>query len=75
MYDMSKCAEKLSANLKELRKHGGFTQKNVADGVGITYQSYQAYERKISYPSLPVLIAIAEFYDVTLDYLVGRKEY
>lgn len=68
-------AENLSAALKDLRKSCGYTQKQVADKLHITYQSYQAYERKTALPSLSVFIALAELYDVSLDFLVGRKEY
>ncbi len=67
--------ESLSSALKDLRKSCGYTQKQVADKLHIAYQSYQAYERKTALPSLPVFIALAELYDVSLDFLVGRKEY
>ncbi len=75
---MKKCenyTESLSSALKDLRKSCGYTQKQVAEKLHIAYQSYQAYERKTALPSLPVFIALAELYDVSLDFLVGRKEY
>ena len=52
-----------------------WTQQDVADLLGIRYQSYQAYERGVSTPSLENLLKLAEIYDVSLDYLVGKKEY
>ncbi|HCY51690.1 MAG TPA: XRE family transcriptional regulator [Clostridiales bacterium] len=64
-----------SLTIKNLRQSSKFTQKEVADKLGITYQSYQAYERGKALPSLPVFISIAEVYDVSLDYLIGKKEY
>ncbi len=64
-----------SLTIKNLRQLSKFTQKEVADKLGITYQSYQAYERGKALPSLPVFISIAEVYDVSLDYLIGKKEY
>ena len=75
MYNIEECSTKLASSLRELRKHAGYTQKEVASVLGITYQSYQAYERKVCYPSLPVLILLAEFYDVSIDSLIGRDEY
>lgn len=68
-------AKNLSVTLKDLRKSYGYTQKEVADKLHISYQSYQAYERRIALPSLPIFISLAELYDVSLDFLIGRKEY
>lgn len=65
----------LSRNLKDLRKSNGFTQKYVAQKIGITYQSYQAYEIGKCLPSFDSFIALAELYDVSLDSLIGRDEY
>lgn len=75
MEKIDEYSKNLSATLKELRKTYGFTQKQVAEKLGVSYQSYQAYERRISFPSLPIFIELAELYDVSLDFLVGRKEY
>ncbi len=60
--------------LSELREMYGYTQRHVAGVLGITYQSYQAYELGISYPSLKNFVALADMFDVSLDYLIGRKE-
>ena len=61
--------------LRGLRKACGYTQLDVADRLGIAYQSYQAYERGVALPTLKNFVAIADLYDVSLDYLIGRKEY
>ena len=66
--------EVLAKNLKTLRKDFGYTQTDIANVLEITYQSYQAYELGITVPSLKHFIRLAEFYDVSLDYLVGKKE-
>lgn len=71
----------LSANLYELRtktlKNDGkpWTQSDIASKLGITYQSYQAYELGKAVPTIQNFLKIAEIYDVSLDYLVGKKEY
>ncbi len=69
-----KSLEKLPSILYELRTQSGWTQTDVAEKLNIKYQSYQAYELGISVPSLQNFIALAELYDVSLDYLVGKKD-
>lgn len=66
--------ELLKKVLKELRLAYGYTQKQVADNLGIKYQSYQAYEGGAALPSLENFIKLAKFYDVSLDYLVGKAD-
>lgn len=61
--------------LRGLRKSYGYTLQDVADKLSITYQSYQAYERGIALPSLKNFVKLANLFDVSLDYLLGRKEY
>lgn len=64
----------LSKTLVELRIANGYTQIDVASKLKVTYQSYQAYELGIAVPTLQNFIKLADFYDVSLDYLIGRKE-
>lgn len=66
---------KFSKIIKELRLQNEWSQDYVAKQLGITYQSYQAYENGIGIPSLENFIKLADLFDVSLDYLVGRKEY
>jgi transcriptional regulator with XRE-family HTH domain len=61
-----------SERLKEIRKLSGKTQVEVSNGIGVTEQNYQVYERGKSLPSLQNAIALADFFNVSLDYLVGR---
>ena len=62
----------LSTNLKQLRKQSGKTQKQVAEELGITYQSYQAYELGITVPSLQNFINLAKLFDVSYDDLLNN---
>ena len=64
----------LAKRLVELREENNLTQQQVASKLNITYQSYQAYEREIAVPTLQNFIKLALFYDVSLDYLIGRNE-
>ena len=60
----------LAANLKALRQKYGYTQQYVAAQIGISCQSYQAYEWGVTVPALKNFIRLAEFYDVSLDELL-----
>lgn len=63
-----------SEHLKQIRKARGFTQKDVAAAIEITERNYQCYESGSKKPGFDSLIALADFYDVSLDYLVGRSD-
>jgi len=60
-------------NLRRLRKERGLTQPEVAEGCGFSWRAYQNYERGIREPQMSVLIALADFYDLSLDELVCRQ--
>lgn len=60
--------------LKELREARGLTQEELADLMGVVPRQYQRYERGEGEPKLAGWIFLADFYDVSLDYLVdGRR--
>ena len=50
------------------------TQKQTADMLEMRLRSYQSYEQGEREPSIKKLIALADFFDVTLDYLTGRTD-
>ncbi len=64
----------LSDRLKSLRKEKGYTQAQVAIYCDITEKTYQNYELMTREPKIEILIRIADFYKVSLDYLVGRTD-
>lgn len=61
--------------LAELRKLHGYTQTFVAGKLDIKQPSYLRYENGNAEPSLINLVKLADLYDVSVDYLLGRKEY
>ena len=63
----------LSTRLKELRKQKGYTQAQVAIYCDITEKAYQNYELMTREPKIEILVRIADLYNVSLDYLVGRQ--
>lgn len=64
----------LAQRLKQCRKEKGLTQWEVATYCDITEKAYQNYEIMSREPKLEILLRIADFYAVSLDYLVGRTE-
>ena len=60
--------------IRLLRKEKGLTQKEVADGLGIGYRAYQCYEYNQRSPDVHGLVNIANFFGVSLDYLMGLSE-
>lgn len=59
--------------LKELRKEVGKTQKEIAEFLNVSQASYQNYEVGITEPSLESLCKLADYYQVSLDSIVGRQ--
>ena len=64
----------LAKRLKQCRKEKGITQNQVAIYCDITEKAYQNYELMLREPKLEILLKIAEYFDVSLDYLVGRTD-
>lgn len=58
--------------LVQLRQKAGLSQKQVASVLNIARSSYNNYEQGVCEPSIERLIKLADYYNVTLDYLVGR---
>ena len=56
-----------------LRTQHRLTQKELADKIGVSRSSIAKYELNQAYPTISILIAIADYFDVSLDYLCGRK--
>lgn len=60
--------------LRGLRTDRNIMAKTVADTLGISYRNYQRYERgEMDTPSSK-LLALADFFNVSIDYLVGRTD-
>lgn len=62
-----------STRLKELRQHNKISQQELADLLGITTRALRFYESGDREPNLSGLISLADFFHVSLDYLVGRS--
>ena len=60
--------------LKTYRKTKKATQKDLATYLGVSERAYQHYEAGSREPNIDTLIALADYFDVSLDYLVGRTD-
>ena len=60
--------------LRLLRTEKGVSQKQVAEKLGITEVGYQNYEVGRRKPNFDIIPSIADFFNVSLDYLVGRSD-
>jgi transcriptional regulator with XRE-family HTH domain len=67
--------ENFASRLKSLRLAKGESRKNVAQSCGISQGSYGRYESDKTKPILNILIILADYYEMSLDELVGRTEY
>lgn len=60
-------------NLKKLRKIHEATQQTVADYLGITRSAYSNIENDNRDPDTKTLLKLADYYNVSVDYLLGRE--
>lgn len=59
--------------LTELREKHGYTMKEVAEGIEVKPDTYRSYERGRLQPNLDVVVKLADFYNISADYLLGRE--
>lgn len=60
-------------NLKKAREKAHLTQPQVAEKLGVTPVAYQNYEYGKREPNNATIVALAELFNVTTDYLLGRE--
>ena len=63
-----------SERLLNLRKTYGYTQRYMAKQLNVAQPSYIRYEQVTAEPTQENLVKIADIFDVSVDYLLGRKE-
>ena len=61
--------------LRELRIEKGMTQKQMAEYLGMVEQAYQMYEYGKREPNHETTIKLADFFERSVDYLLGRVNY
>lgn len=63
----------IAERIRQLREREHMTQSALAKELGITRSSVNAWEMGISVPSTQYLTELADLFDVSTDYLLGRK--
>ena len=66
--------KEFSIRLKALRKERKIKQHDMAVQLGLSDGGYQCYEQGRGFPDVPKLCLLADYFDVSLDYLMGRSE-
>ena len=64
----------MKEKLRSLRIEGGYTQKDLAKKIHSTDKNIWAYENGVATPPIEVLKAYAEYFNVSVDYLLGRTD-
>lgn len=59
-------------NLKKLRENANISQKQLADIIHVSQQSINKYENHDVEPNIDTLCSIADYFDVSTDYLIGK---
>ncbi|MCM3784368.1 helix-turn-helix domain-containing protein [Neobacillus mesonae] len=62
----------LKNKIKELREARGMSTQELADILGVSQRQIQLYEKGDSLPKLEGLIILADLFNVSTDYLLGR---
>lgn len=66
--------EKMSKRLKELRTDAGLSQNDVAKILNVSRIDYNRYENRTRNFPLELLCNLADFYKISIDYLIGRED-
>lgn len=64
----------ISEQLLKIRKQRKLTMKEVAEAIGTSLSAYQKYENGTCDVSTETLCKLADFYEVTADYILGRNQ-
>ena len=63
----------LSQNIRKLRKERKMTQEQLAEVLGVTVGAVYKWESGLSVPELTLIVKMADFFDVSVDMLLGHK--
>lgn len=72
--ERSENVEILSMRLRELREKNKWNQEEVAKKCNLVLRTYRRYETGESEPQASALVKMADFYNVSIDYLTGRTD-
>ena len=61
---------RFAETLKTLRANAGLSLRNLSDAVGISTNNLSCYENRIVVPTLEMVVKLAKYFDVSVDYFV-----
>ncbi len=64
---------KLAENIRLFRKQKGMTQEQLAEALGVTVGAVHKWETRLSTPELALIMELADFFDVSVDVLLGYR--
>ena len=65
---------KIGEKIKELRISESLSQAQLAKNIGVSQKAIDYWERDINQPKASYIVAMADFFDVSCDYLLGRQK-
>ncbi len=71
---MNEQSKKFGNRLRQLRKEKKLRQDDVAEDLNVSRQTISKYERGVRQPDYFMLMKIADYYHVSIDYLFGRTD-
>ena len=66
--------ENFASRVKSLREANGLSQDALGQIIGVKRYSIYTYEKGKNYPDVPHLVALADYFKVSTDYLLGRTD-
>lgn len=63
-----------SERIKELRLEKSLTQTQLGEIIGVKHFSIYSYEKGRACPEMKGLVALADYFEVSIDYLTGRSD-
>lgn len=67
--------DEFPARLQKLREHRRMNRKALGECCGLSKNAIGQYERGEREPTVRALVKIADFFEVSTDYLLGRKKF
>ena len=59
--------------IKELRTERDLSQQKLAEAIGVSQKAIDYWERGVNEPKASYIVRLADFFEVTCDYLLGRE--
>ncbi len=65
---------KIGEIIKELRTEYGLSQGALAKNIGVSQKAIDYWEREINEPKATYIVRLADYFDISADYLLGRTQ-